>query len=194
MTHDALACGRNPVEVWDHAEAGTLDDHERDCPECQTVIDEYLAASEPLRAWRDQPIDVPPALLDRVSATVRATLSGRTSVPIASTLGPVNLDTAVAAAFVRWSIDALPDATARSCRVELTDPHLERPGADPEVAVRVGVVGRLGVVLPDLAVEVRATVRRCAATLLGLDATVVDVTIDDLATEPDGSTAAGWRR
>ena len=37
---DRLACGRDAARVWEHAEAGTLDEHERTCPHCRSTVED----------------------------------------------------------------------------------------------------------------------------------------------------------
>jgi hypothetical protein len=126
MTNQKLPCGHDPLDVWDHAAADRIDSHEQTCSYCQGVIDEYRTLAAATREWRDEPVDVPTGLLERVMATVRAAMKARNYLPLVSPYGPVRLDVVTAAAVLRWTIDQHGDARARSCKIEAvvgtTDP------------------------------------------------------------------------
>jgi hypothetical protein len=115
---ERLPCGRDPLDVWDHAAAGRRPTHEQTCPYCQGVIAEYEVLVEPTRAWKVAEVDPPTALLERVMAIVRSSLRARTYLPLASPYGPVQLDAATAAAVLRWAVDQVEGARARSCRID----------------------------------------------------------------------------
>lgn len=184
MTPPTLPCGRDPIDVWDHAAADHLDAHEQTCTYCQGVISEYRLVAEPLRRWRDQPIQAPPSLLERVMTSVRASLLARNYLPLASPGGPVNLDTVTAQAALRWSVDQIPDARARSCDIHQR-PHLAEdlgggPPQPPAVDIDLSITARFGVDLPGLAADVRHLVIAVAAEILGLDVVTVNIVIVDL--------------
>lgn len=210
MTDQQLPCGYDPLQVWDHAAADYLDSHEQTCPYCQGVVDEYNVLAGPIRAWKAAPVEVPPSLLDRVMTTVRTSLQARNYLPLVSPLGPIRLDTATAAAVLRWAVDQHGAARARSCKIEPIDrnrsdgtavadsaggtpggqgpPNGGPPGGGPgdadvpeaPVAIRLTVTAARGTRLPHLADELRRLVRAVGTDLLGLDVTAIDVTVVDL--------------
>ncbi len=184
MTPPNLPCGRDPIDVWDHAAADHLDSHEQTCTYCQGVISEYRLVAEPLRRWRDQPIQAPPTLLERVMTSVRAGLLARNYLPLASPGGPVNLDTVTAQAALRWSVDQLPDARARSCDIHQRPNPADNldggPPRAPAVDIDLSVTARFGVDLTGLAADVRHLVATVAADILGIDVVTVNIVIVDV--------------
>ncbi len=184
MSAQTLPCGRDALDVWDHAAGGSLDGHEQTCPYCQGVVDEYDALAEPTERWRAHPIDAPIALLERVMATVRAGLRARNYLPLVSPYGPVQLDTATAAAALRWVVDQVDGSRARSCKIQPVDlqPAPDEGGAppDPAVTVRLTIIARSAVRLPPLAADIRRLIRAVGTELLGLDIVAVDIDIVDL--------------
>ncbi len=184
MTDRRLPCGRNPLEVWDDAAADRLDAHQQTCRYCQGVAAEYQALAKPIREWRAEAIEAPPALLSRVMATVRAGLTARTYLPLVSPHGPARLDTATAAATLRWAADQVDGVRARSCHidpVDLTPPARPADRAAPAVvAVRLSIAAPIGVDLPELADQVRRLIAETTTKLLGLAVTTIDIDIVDV--------------
>jgi hypothetical protein len=182
---ERLPCGRDPLDVWDHAAAGRRPTHEQTCPYCQGVIAEYEVLVEPTRAWKVAEVDPPTALLERVMAIVRSSLRARTYLPLASPYGPVQLDAATAAAVLRWAVDQVEGARARSCRI---DPRAAGDAVSvsdvafdgPLVDIDLTMTGRSGVRLQPLADDVRRVVVAVSGELLGLRAMTVDIEILDL--------------
>lgn len=185
MNPRTLPCGRDPIDVWDHAAAADhLDGHEQTCTYCQGVVSEHRMVSEPVRRWRDQPIEAPTSLLERVMSSVRAGLRARNYLPLASPGGPVNIDIVTAEAALRWSLDQTPDARARSCRVELQPRAAEEPiGGPPRppvVSIDLSITARFGADLALLAADTRRLVRAVATEVLGLDVAGIDILVADL--------------
>lgn len=189
MTDEQLPCGRDPLDVWDHTAADRLDGHEQTCTYCQGVVSEYRVLAEPTRQWRSETVTAPAALLERVMATVRSNLRARNYLPLASPHGPVQLDTATAAGVLRWVVDQVDGARARSCRIELIDASVdddhEQPDHGVAVDVQLTITARAGTHLPALAEQIRHMVRTVGEQLLGLTIDTVDIGIVDLF-EPSG--------
>ncbi len=186
MSAALLPCGCDPLDVWDHAAEDRLSSHEQTCAYCQGVVGEYRTLAEPTRRWRNEPIAAPVALLERVMATVRSGLKARNYLPLVSPYGPVQLDTATAAAVLRWVVDQVDGARARSCRIDPVDmsPASDdlRPASspDPVVAIRLTISARFGTHLEALAAQIRHVLSAVGRELLGLRVTSVDVDIVDL--------------
>ncbi len=148
MTDDLLACGRDPLQVWDDAAGDHIGSHEQVCAYCQVVISEQQLLAGPVRRWQTQVIEAPATLLERVMTIVRAALRARSYLPLVSPYGPVRLDTATATAVLRWVVDQLDDARARTCRIEPVDlTPAGRPGEPPPppiVALTLSLTARLG--------------------------------------------------
>ncbi|HEY1734628.1 MAG TPA: hypothetical protein VGG23_09285, partial [Acidimicrobiales bacterium] len=116
---------------------------------------------------------------------VRISLRARNYLPLVSTDGPVRLDTATAAAVLRWVVDQVDGARARTCQIEPLDlhPDVEEAGVgapDPIVAIRITLAARSNTRLAPIAAEVRDLVRSVSGELLGLDVTSVDIVVADL--------------
>jgi hypothetical protein len=184
VTDHHLPCGRDPLQVWDDVAEDRLDAHQQTCRYCQGVAAEYRSLAEPTREWRAETIEAPPALLNRVMATVRAGLTARTYLPLVSPHGPARLDTATAAAALRWAADQVNGVRARSCHidpVDLTPPTRPADETAPAVvAVRLSITAPIGVDLPELADEVRHLITETSTEILGLEVTTIDIDIVDL--------------
>jgi hypothetical protein len=183
VTDDLLPCGRDALSVWDDADEDNLDVHEQICPYCQGVVSEHKALVAPVREWRMEPVQVPPALLERVMANVRANLRARNYLPLVSPHGPVRLDTRVAAAVLRSVVDQVDGARARTCRLDLVEAQVGAGSSEPArtpVAVRLTIVARTDVNLPEVADQVRQLIGVVGAELLGLDIVTVDIHVVDV--------------
>ncbi|MFC7659315.1 hypothetical protein ACFQV8_27140 [Pseudonocardia benzenivorans] len=74
---EPLACGRDAATVWDHAEAGTLDAHERECPHCGAAVADARGLEAMVSRLAAQPLVPPPTVVDRVVGAVLAELRPR---------------------------------------------------------------------------------------------------------------------
>jgi hypothetical protein len=200
-TLDRLACGRNAATVWDDAETGHLDEHERTCPYCQAVAADADRLAHDAAWLAAEPIEPPASLLDRVMSVVHAELRSD-YLPLPSREGPARLDRAAAAAVLRQAADAMTGVRARSCQItspgqhppptpeeEKEDPELGAATGEPSgavVAISITVV--FGADLPSTAARVQQLVATAADRLLGLPVDRVDVTVVDIfepTTSPD---------
>ncbi|GAY12141.1 Asp23/Gls24 family envelope stress response protein [Pseudonocardia sp. N23] len=187
---ELLACGRDAAEVWDHAAAGTLDEHERDCPHCGAAAADARGLEEMVGHLAGQSLVPPETVVDRVVGAVLAELRPRDLIPLDSPHGPAALDAAAAAAVLRGVVDAMAGMRARSCRI--TRPSA--PGGAPGPAeVAMTVTARFGVDLASTTARVRQMVLAAGEQALGVpvarvDIEVVDVFVDGAGTDgPGGS-------
>jgi RNA polymerase sigma-70 factor, ECF subfamily len=184
VTDRYLPCGRDPLQVWDDAAEDRLDAHQQTCRYCQGVAAEYRDLAEPIREWQAETIEAPPALLRRVMTTVRAGLTARNYLPLVSPHGPARLDTATAAAAMRWAADQVDGVRARSCHIDPID--LTRPTRPPDeaapavVTVHLSITAPIGVDLLELADEVRRLVRDASNEILGLEIATINIDIVDV--------------
>lgn len=188
---ERLPCGRDPLDVWDHAAARRLDYHEQSCPYCQGVAGEQAVVSGPADRYLSTVGEPPTSLLDRVMTAVRAGLRARDVLPLPSPHGPVTVDAATAAAALRYTVDQGTTARARSCRIR---PRHVPPAGDhqlggdpvlpPSVTISLSIAVLAGEDIEHLAGHIRDLVIRVCAEVLGLDVATVDIDVVDLLERP----------
>lgn len=174
MSEPLLPCGRDPLAVSEHAAAGTLDEHERECEYCQAVVaatalsarlGSEMTAIEPVAPHRD--------LVPAVMRSVRAELRTARQIPVTTGEGAAFVTDHVVATVLRDALDAAGGLVVSSCRVDLP--------ADGGLTVRVEALGRYP---DDLARGAAAARDLVVATLqreFGIVATGgVDVAVIDL--------------
>lgn len=169
-----LACGRDAAQVWEHAERGELDEHERSCPHCRSARADHdrlgglvaLLAAEPLRP--------PPSVLEQVMGAVVADLRPHELLRIGEDawLGRPTAESAV-----RHVVDSMDGLRARRCRIEQPG-----GGADPAapVWVRVTVTARFGVDLASVTARVRQMVISAGDRTVGVPVAGVDIHVEDV--------------
>ena len=180
---EPLACGRDAAEVWDHAEAGTLDEHERTCPHCSAAATDARGLEAMVGRLAQQPLVPPATVVDRVVGAVLAELRPRDLIPLDSPHGPAALDATAAAAVLRGVVDAMSGMRARSCRIA-------RPsalgGAMGPAEVAMTVTARFGVDLASTTARVRQMVLAAGEQALGVPVARVDIEVVDVfLDEPD---------
>lgn len=174
-----LPCGRDPLAVVDHAEAGLLDEHERTCPYCGETID---AARLSARLGVDLAAEADTAepsrdLVSGVMRTVRTELRRAREIPVPSPHGAAFVTDHVVATALRDALDAAGDVVVTSCRVEVLPDH--------GLAVRVDVHGHWPDDLAAAAGRARDTVLEVLRRDFDLDAPAgVDFTVVDLMESP----------
>lgn len=191
-----LPCGR-PVEgMWERLEdpGAVPDDHERECPHCQTARSSLLALAEATRAvLADEALGPPPALHARIMSAVRAEVRRGQRLPLTpGRLGPVDVSEQAVAVVLRFAADAVDGVRARRCRLLLdgassgTTPS-GVPTAPTALRVEMSLALRYApgtsIALAD---AVRARVVAAADAHVGLDVTRVDIEVEDVYLEPDG--------
>ncbi|SDG69537.1 Asp23/Gls24 family envelope stress response protein [Pseudonocardia oroxyli] len=168
---EPLACGRDAAQVWDHAVAGTLDEHERTCPHCRAAAADALGLDGVVHRFAAQRPTPPPTVLDAVLGSVRdlvaAELRPQDLIPLDSPEGPARLARPAAARVLRHLVDGMEGVRARSCRVGTT-------------GVTMTVTARFGVDLASVTARVRQMVVAAAEQTLGLPVGRVDITVVDL--------------
>ncbi|MGE0844500.1 MAG: Asp23/Gls24 family envelope stress response protein [Candidatus Nanopelagicales bacterium] len=185
---EPLACGRDAAEVWDHAEAGTLDEHERSCPHCGAAAADARGLEAMVGRLAQEPLIPPASVVDRVVGAVLAELRPRDLIPLDSPHGPAALDATAAAAVLRGVVDAMAGMRARSCRI--TRPSATG-GAPGPAEVAMTVTARFGVDLASATARVRQMVVAAGEQALGVpvarvDIEVVDVFVDEAFVDEPG--------
>lgn len=173
-----LGCGRDPAAVWEHAAAGRLDRHEARCPHCQTTVTDQASLQAGIRELIDEPIELPPSLLDQVMTVVRVELR-RDYLPLPTRYGPARLSQHSAAAVLRHAVDQMSGIRARSCRITPAPPG-PAPTRDSASRVQMSLTVQLGTNLPSAAARARQMILTAADKLLGLPIDQVDIDVIDV--------------
>lgn len=181
-----LACGRDAAAVWEDAETGRLDAHELRCPHCQAVATDAAVLHASTAELAAEPIEPPPALVDRVMSMVRTELR-HDYLPLPTRPGPARIEHRSAAAVLRHAVDQMPGVRARSCRITMPD-RVEVDGAarhddfggDPGTVVGISVAMAFGADLPTTAARVQQLILAASDRLLGLPVDQVNVTVVDV--------------
>lgn len=167
---DPLACGRDAAEVWDHAEAGTLDEHERGCPHCRSAAADHDRLGGLVGRMAEQPLTAPPNAIERVMEAVVADLRPHDLLVIGDDAW---LSRPAAAAALRQVVDSMGGLRARSCRIE------QETGAE-RLRVRVSVTARFGVDLASVTARVRQMMISAGERALGVPVDRVDIHVVDV--------------
>lgn len=178
---EPLACGRDAAAVWDHAEEGTLDEHERSCPHCAAAIADQRRLDGLVHRMAAQPLEPPPSVLDRVMGAVRAELRPHDVLTLPSPHGPARLSRAAAAAVLRHVVDGMAGMRARSCRIEQDDAEGGGDGAPARITLTV--VARFGVDLASVTARARQMVLAAGEQALGVPVERVDIEVVDVFDE-----------
>lgn len=181
---ELLACGRDAAVVWEHSEAGIVDEHERDCPHCAAARADHERLSGLVTRMAAEPLRPPPSVLEQVMGAVVADLRPHELLRI----GPdAWLGRPTAEAALRHVVDSMGGLRARRCRIE------QRPGVAGDgtpVWVRMTVTARFGVDLASVTARVRQMIITAGVGTLGVDVAGVDIHVEDVWTEPVGSPVA----
>jgi len=173
---EPLACGRDAADVWDHAVAGELDEHERSCPHCRAAAADAAGLDGVVHRLAQERPHPPPTVLDAVLASVRdavaAELRPQDLLPLDSPAGPARLARPAAARVLRHVVDGMDGMRARSCRIE------SHTGFD--VTVAITVTARFGVDLASVTARVRQMLVAAGEQALGVPVSSVDITVVDL--------------
>lgn len=178
---EVLACGRDAAVVWDHAEEGTLDEHERTCPHCRSATADHdrlgglvgLMAAEPLRP--------PPNVLEQVMDAVVADLRPHDLLALGDGAW---LSRPAAAAALRHVVDSMGGLRARSCRIEQPSGYgpagADGDGVATPLRVTISVTARFGVDLASVTARVRQMLISAGARALGVPVDRVDIDVVDV--------------
>ena len=193
---ERLACGRDAAQVWEHAEAGTLDEHERDCPHCRSTAADQGRLSGLAGLMAAQPLRPPPNVLEQVMDAVVADLRPHDLLALG---GDAWLSRPAAAIALRHIVDSMDGLLARSCRIEQDaryppgDPDFPDAARDPDgpdgrgepepgppLRVRVTVTARFGVDLASVTARVRQMMISAGERTLGVAVERVDIHVVDV--------------
>ncbi|BBG03650.1 MULTISPECIES: hypothetical protein [Pseudonocardia] len=171
---EPLACGRDAADVWEHAEAGTLDEHELSCPHCRSARADHDRLGGLVTRMAAEPLRPPPSVLEQVLGAVVAELRPHELLA----LGPdAWLGRPTAEAALRHVVDSMGGLRARHCRIEQHGPVGDGP---VPVWVRMTVTARFGVDLASVTARVRQMVISAGEGTLGVPIAGVDIHVEDL--------------
>ncbi|MEQ3553060.1 Asp23/Gls24 family envelope stress response protein [Pseudonocardia nematodicida] len=178
---EPLACGRDAADVWEHADAGALDDHERTCPHCRSAWADHdrlgVLVTRMAEESRES-LRPPPSVLAQVMGAVVADLRPHELLEI----GPdAWLSRPAAEAALRHAVDTMGGLRALRCRVEQETGEPDGTGVGPRpVWVRVTVAARFGVDLASVTARVRQMIVTVGERAIGVPVTGVDIHVEDL--------------
>ncbi len=172
---ELLACGRDAALVWDHAEQGVLDEHERTCPHCRSTVSDHDSLGGLVGRMARERLDPPPNVLEQVMGAVVADLRPHDLLVLDEGAW---LSRPAAAVALRHVVDSMGGLRARSCRIE-QDPD---PQGAPErpLRVTVTVTARFGVDLASVTARVRQMMISAGHRALGVPVTRVDIHVVDV--------------
>jgi len=153
------------------SEPGTvLDAHQQRCPHCRRTLTSLRQRWAVVRAEALSPPPVPPGLVERVAARVRAAIREPSYVQVPSSRGQLRIARSVIEEIARRIVDdrGLPVVGCRT---------VEEP---PGLVVEVHVVLPYGRSAATEAEGARQAVIAGAAAVAGLDVAVVDVLVVDI--------------
>ncbi|MBC3193302.1 Asp23/Gls24 family envelope stress response protein [Pseudonocardia sp. C8] len=176
---EPLACGRDAADVWEHAEAGTLDEHERTCPHCRSARADHDRLGVLVGRLAAEQLRPPPSVLDEVRGAVVADLRPHQLLDI----GPdARLGRPAAESALRHVVDTMDGLRALRCRVEQSARTPD--GGAPPVWVRMTVTARFGVDLASVTARVRQMIISAGDRTLGVPVSGVDIHVEDLWEDP----------
>jgi hypothetical protein len=171
-----LPCGQDAAVLWEHVNAGELDEHELVCPHCQAAAEGFRALREATGDLAEADLAPPRDLTERIMRAVRSERRRDAFLPVAETgLGPIRVAAQAAAVVVRFAADQARGVAARSCTVEpLAD------GPDGWCAVRLDLTLRYGTDGMAAVTRVRQLVAAAARELAGFEVARIDITVVDI--------------
>ncbi|MGH3914923.1 MAG: Asp23/Gls24 family envelope stress response protein [Pseudonocardiaceae bacterium] len=182
-----LACGRNAAEVWERAAAGRQDTHSHDCPHCQAVAEDQRRLATAIAALREEALEPPPSLVDRVMGAVLAELRPASYLPLPTRRGRARIDRVAAAGVLRHAVDQMFALRVRSCQIRIPEPfelghtsHATLVVSPSPAWVHITVTARFGTDLISTTARVRQMILAAAEDLLGLPLDGVDVEVVDI--------------
>ncbi|MET0190985.1 MAG: Asp23/Gls24 family envelope stress response protein [Pseudonocardia sediminis] len=170
---ELLACGRDAALVWDHAEDGELDEHERTCPHCRSTVSDRESLGGLVGRMAQQRLRPPPNVLEQVMGAVVADLRPHDLLSLGDGAW---LSRPAAAAALRHVVDSMGGLRARSCRIE------QNSGPDAALPLRVAVTvtARFGVDLASVTARVRQMMISAGDRALGVPVARVDIHVEDV--------------
>lgn len=184
LNDTTLPCGRDPLEIVDHARTGRLDEHEQNCPHCQTAAAEAGLAHRAAGELANAPVDAPATLLPAIMRTVWAELRSTDTVALPVPGGGVLVTTLAIADALRHALDDLAELTIHSAN---TDEQPARDDGGPEASVHITATVTYPAQLPDLADTCRQLTADTLQTQFGLRPHRVDIDFIDLDLPEDTS-------
>jgi len=172
---DLLACGRDAARVWEHAESGELDEHERTCPHCRSTVSDRERLGGLVGRLAAEEIPPPPNLLEQVMTAVVADLRPQDLLDLGDGSW---LARPAAAATLRHVVDSMDGLRARSCRI--TQEQAPAPGEPGPLHVTVGVTARFGVDLASVTARVRQVMLSTGDRAFGVAVRRVDIQVVDV--------------
>lgn len=178
-----LACGRDAALVWDHAEQGVLDEHERSCPHCLSTTTDHDRLGGMVGRLAEQRLRPPPNVLEQVMGAVVADLRPHDLISLDDDAW---LSRPAAAAALRHVVDSMGGLRARSCRIEQDRPPGPAVGVSLPLRVAVTVTARFGVDLASVTARVRQMMISAGDRALGVPVQRVDIHVVDVWDDREG--------
>jgi uncharacterized alkaline shock family protein YloU len=184
----ALPCGRGIEDLWERMEAGTADipgSHEDGCLHCRTALAGLSALREAASGLAVEPVAVPPRLVGRIMAAVRAEARRTRMLPLPDAGlepgGRAEISEQAVALVLRFAADSIDGIRARRCAVRPRAAGESPDGERGWVDVELTLVIRYGTSPGE---EVLAAVRRAvlasAESQLGLRVARCDLLVEDI--------------
>jgi len=187
ISDTTLPCGRDPLEIVDHARAGRGDEHEQNCPHCQIAAAEASLAHRAAGELANAPVKAPATLLPAIMRTVWAELRSTDTVALPVPGGGVLVTTLAIADALRHALDDLPELTIHSCLADNGDQPSPEDHEPPEVSVHITATATYPAQLPVLAGTCRQLTVDTLQTQFGLHPHRVDIDFIDLDLPEDPS-------
>ena len=168
-------------------EASPLDRaHQATCRHCQAALEAIRQAWEEFQRAARTAIAVPEGLAEQIMLRVRAiTRSSGDGVVLLAREGQTRIADRTLGRLARASALSAPDVVLATIRHAGEDP--DAPGS---VAVDLRLVVRFGPPVRRVALDVRERVARALIAQAGVEASRVDISIDDLATDAEADSGA----
>jgi uncharacterized alkaline shock family protein YloU len=179
---ESLPCGADVaalVEQVGDGWAGERSAHQATCPYCQTALEELGRLWAPVDRLARAPVGVPAGMAVAVLGRLRELVGGSGQVLLGGGRGVTRVSMWALGRMAAVAAAGVPGVRAVLGRV--VNARGERRSGRPPVAVELELVTDYGDSAVEVGEAVRRRVRAELATLAGVDAETVDVTIEDVA-------------
>jgi uncharacterized alkaline shock family protein YloU len=179
---ESLPCGADVaalVEQVGDGWAGERSAHQATCPYCQTALEELGRLWAPVDRFARAPVRVPAGMAVAVLGRLRELVGGGGQVLLGGERGVTRVSMWALGRMAALAAAGVPGVRAVLGRV--VNARGERRSGRPPVAVELELVTEYGDSAVEVGEAVRRRVRAELATLAGVDAETVDVTVEDVA-------------
>lgn len=207
-----LGCGRDLDDVWANIDR-PADRHEASCSDCQAarsnLSDLHSATQQMISADAADPeLRTDPAVLDNIIAVARSEVRRGAKIPLRRPTegqqpGELTISEQTVAAVIRRVADTTPEIEARRCHVKeigMTTPSAQQSEADhkpsptpgdpaTQIRVQLSLAVVPGVQIAPVVNALRNEIIAAVTDEIGVEVTVVDVTVEDLLTTDEAPTS-----